>query len=326
MRDAMKKNLILILLSFFMIHTGQILAQNYPNKTIRLVVPSAAGGTIDIIARGVVQKMSESLKQPIIIDNRPGASGIIAMDIVAKSPPDGYTLILATSGTFAANLISHNKLPFDIIKDFSPVSIITESTFALAIHPSLQINSLQDFTNLAKSKPNTITYGSFGIGSISHILTESFNIQAGIQLTHIPYKSGPDTLNGLIGGQVSSSMDALTVLLPQLKSKRIQILAIGNTKRSPLAPDIPTFIELGYTGYTAMVWYGLFAPGNTPKDIISKLNSEIMKSLAESETKEKLQSIGLNPIGSSPDGLAQQIKLDIEKFTAISSVSKFVQP
>jgi tripartite-type tricarboxylate transporter receptor subunit TctC len=318
----MKKNLLLFIAFFFLNQTGYSFAQNYPNKSIRLVVPSAAGGTLDIIARSVVQKLSESLKQPIIIDNRPGASGIIAMDIAAKSPADGYTLVLGTSGTFAANLLSHNKLPFDILKDFTPISIITESTFALAIHPSLQVNSLQEFTNLAKLKPNAITYGSFGVGSIAQFLTESFNLQAGIQLTHIPYKSAPDTLNGLIGGQVAASMDALTVLLPQLKAKRIQILAIGSNKRSLLAPDIPTFSELGYPGFTALVWYGLFAPGNTPKEIVSKLNAEILKSLAEPETKEKLLSIGLMPIGSSPENLAQQIKMYIEKFTVVANATK----
>jgi tripartite-type tricarboxylate transporter receptor subunit TctC len=300
----------------------QAFAQSYPSRPIRVIVPSAAGGTLDIIARSVVQKMSESLKQPIIVDNRPGASGIIALELAAKAPADGYTLVLGTSGTFATNVATYAKLPFDVVRDFAPISIVTESTFVLAVHPSLPATTLQEFVALAKARPDQITYGSFGIGSISHFLTESFSQLAGVKLVHVPYKSAPDSLNALVGGHVMSSVDALTVVWPHVRAKRMRVLAVGDTKRSALAPDIPTFSEAGFPSFTAIVWYGLFAPANTPREIVTKLNGEIIKSLATAETRERLESIGLLPIGSTPEQLAAQIRGDIDKFVKVAREAK----
>ena len=300
----------------------QALAQSFPSRPVHVVAGSAPGGTVDIITRTVVQKMSENLKQPFVVDNRPGANGIIATELVAKAPADGYTLVLGTSGSFGTNVAIFPKLPYDPVKDFAPVSVLAESIFVLAVHPSVQASTLQEFVALAKARPGKITYGSFGIGSNSHFLTELFCSMADVKLLHVPYKSAPDSLNGLVGGQVMASSDALTVVLPHLRAKRLRALAYGAAKRSEFAPEIPTFAEAGFPGYTASVWYGLLAPANTPRDVVMKLHAEIVRALAAGEVRGRLESIGLQPIGNTPEQLAAQISSDIEKYVKVARHAK----
>ena len=300
----------------------QALAQSYPTRPVHVVAGSAPGGTVDIITRTVVQKMSENLKQPFVVDNRPGANGIIATELVAKAPPDGYTLVLGTSGSFGTNVAIFAKLPYDPIKDFAPVSVLAESIFVLAVHPSVQATTVQEFIALAKARPGQLTYGSFGIGSISHFFSELFFSMADVKLLHVPYKSAPDSLTGLVGGQVNASSDALTVVMPHLRAKRLRVLAYGASKRSALAPEIPTYAEAGFPGFTASVWYGLLAPANTSREIVMKLHAEIVKALSAAEVQGRLESIGLQPIGNTPEQLAAQIRGDIDKYVKVARDAK----
>jgi tripartite-type tricarboxylate transporter receptor subunit TctC len=276
-------------------------------------VPSAPGGTLDLIGRVLGQKFSESLKQPVIIDNRPGASSIIAAVQTAHSAPDGYTVLIGSVGAFAMNVVTFKKLPYRV-SDFAPISIIADTEYLLAVHPSVPARTLQEFIALAKARPGEITYASFGLGGVSHMFAEAFSLQAGVKMLHVPYKSAPDAMNGLVGGQVMALFDAMPVMLPQARDNRVRVLANGADRRSPVAPEIPTFTEAGLPGFTSTGWFALVAPANTPRDVVALLHAETVKALAEPDVRKRFESIGLRVIGSSPEELAAQIRRDIKKY------------
>ncbi len=297
---------------------GAVSAQSYPTKPVRLLIPTAPGGNPDFIARPIAQKMSESLKQPIVIDNRPGAAGIIGVEFVARAAPDGYTILFGAIGHIATPSALHEKLAFDAIKDFAPISMLAAAPFALFVHPSVPARTVRELVALAKARPGHITYASFGVGSFTHFITESLSAATGIKMVHVPYKGSAPAAAALLAGEVMASFDALQATLPQVHAKRLHALAIGASRRAAIAPDVPTFAEAGFPEISASAWFGLFAPANTPRDIVMKLHAEAVKALAIVEIRDNLERAGFEPVGSTPEELAAQVKSDIAKFTRIA--------
>jgi tripartite-type tricarboxylate transporter receptor subunit TctC len=295
-----------------------VAAQGYPTKPIRIIIPTAPGGNPDFIARPIAQKMSEAMKQPIVIDNRPGAAGIIGVEFVARAAPDGYTILFGAIGHVATPSALHAKLAFDAIKDFAPISMLAAAPFALFVHPSLAARSVQELVALAKARPGQLNYASFGIGSFTHFVTESLSASVGIKMVHVPYKGSAPAAAALLAGEVMLSFDALQATLPQVQAKRLHALAIGAARRAPIAPDIPTFAEAGFPDVTASAWFGLFAPVNTPRDIVVRLHAEAVKALALQEIRDHFERAGFEPIGNTPDEFAAIVRSDIAKFTRIA--------
>ncbi|MSQ18203.1 MAG: tripartite tricarboxylate transporter substrate binding protein [Betaproteobacteria bacterium] len=293
-------------------------AQGYPTKPLRIIIPTAPGGNPDFIARPISQKMSESMKQAIVIDNRPGAAGIIGVEFVARATPDGYTLLFGAIGHVATPSALHAKLAFDAVKDFAPISMLAAAPFALFAHPSLAARSVQELVALAKARPGQLNYASFGIGSFTHFVTEAFNASVGIKMVHVPYKGSAPAAVALLSGEVMLSFDALQATLPQVQAKRLYALAIGAARRAPIAPDIPTFAEAGFPDVSASAWFGLFAPANTPRDIVVKLHAEAVKALSSPEIRDQFERAGIEPIGNTPEEFAATVRNDIAKFTRIA--------
>lgn len=296
----------------------EVIAQNYPVRPIRVIVPTPAGGNPDFILRPVAQKMSESLKQPFVVDNRPGASGIIGVELAARAPADGYTLLFGAIGHLATPSALYEKLPFDAIKDFAPISNLVDTPFFLFVHPSVPAKTIKEFVALAKGRPGQITYMSFGIGSFPHFLTESFSSTTGIKLLHVPYKGSAPAAAALLAGHVMSGFDSMQTAISFVRAKRLRALAIGAEKRSSIAPDIPTFAEAGFPGAGGSAWFGLFAPANTPRDIVMKLHAESVRALATPEVRQIFEPAGLQLIGSTPEQFAALLRRDIDKFVKVA--------
>lgn len=296
--------------------------KNYPNKPVRVIVTTAPGGASDYVVRPIAQKMSENLKQNFVVDNRAGASGIIAMEMGAKAPPDGYTIIFATIGTVASNFAVHEKLPYHPIKDYAPISKAADTYFILSVNPGVPANTVQELVALAKAQPGKISYATYGVGSFSHLLSEWFSLIAGIKLTHVPYKGSAPAVADLIAGQVNCAIDTLTSALPHVRTKRLRALAIGTAQRYRAAPDIPTFAEAGYPQFEPVGWWGFLAPANTPQPIVNKLNEEIRKALAAVDVRERLEATGAIPVGNSPDEFAKQIKTNVDIYVKVAREAK----
>lgn len=297
---------------------ADVVAQAYPVKPVRIIVPTAAGGNPDFVARPIAQKMSESLKQAVIIDNRPGAAGIIGVELAARAAPDGYTILLGAIGHVATTSALYEKLPFDAVKDLVPISSLADAPFSLFVHPSLPARSVHELVALARARPGQIAYASFGVGSFTHFITEALNSTIGIKMIHVPYKGSAPAATALLGGEVMASFDALQSTLPQVRAKRLRALAIGAAKRASVAPEIPTFAEAGVPNFTASAWFGLFAPVNTPHEIIMKLHAEAVKALALPEIRDHFERAGIEPTGSTPEQFSQQVRGDIARFRRIA--------
>jgi tripartite-type tricarboxylate transporter receptor subunit TctC len=292
-------------------------AQTYPDKPIRLVVPFPAGGTTDILARAVGQKLGEHLGQQVVVDNKPGAGGNIGSDIVAKSAPDGYTLVMGTVGTHAINASLYKKMPYDHIKDFVPVSLVALVPNILVAHPSVPVNSVKDLIAYAKANPGKLNFASSGNGTSIHLSGELFKTAAGVEMTHVPYKGSAPAVTDLLGGQVQLMFDNMPSALPHVKAGKLKALGVTTAKRFPAAPDIPTIAEAGVPGYEASSWFGVLAPAGTPKEIVNKLSSEIAKILQTPEIKERLLSQGAEPVGNTPDQFAAFIKAETAKWAKV---------
>ncbi len=297
---------------------GAAQAQDYPTKQIRMIVSTAPGGASDFIIRPVAQKLSETFRQPVVIDNRAGASGIIAMEITAKSPPDGYTLLFGTIGNFATNSAIYDKLPFDVQRDFQPISRLVETPFVLSVHPSLPVKSVKDLVALARQRPGQITYATWGVGSFSHFLAEAFGLQAGIRLVHVAYKGSAPALTDLVAGHVSTMFDTAVSAMPMVREKRIRPLAIGAPQRLAVTPDVPTFAEAGFPDYGASAWFGVFTPARTPRPVVDRLHAELQRTLAMPDIRERLESVGARPAGNTPEEFAALIRSDIERFRVVA--------
>ena len=306
----------LALLIMFALLPGLARAQDYPSKSIRLIVPFAAGGAVGAVARVLGTPLSAGLGQSVVIDNRGGAGGIIGMDAVAKSPPDGYTLLLAHSGlTYMPGL--YNKLPFDPLKDFDGVITAVSGTYVLAVSNDAPFKTIPELVAYARANPGKLSYASAGIGSTLHLAAEFFKRTADIDVIHVPYKGAAQATTDLVGGQVQMMFGPVVALLPLALAGKVRALAVTSAKRSALAPELPTMIESGVPGVEVTGWYGLAAPAGTPKAVIEKLNAEANRALKSAEIIEQFRLQGYEPLGGTPDQMNSQIRSDTAQWTKI---------
>ena len=289
----------------------------YPGKPVRIVVPFPAGGTTDILARAVAQKLTETGGQPVLVDNRPGAGGNIGAELVAKSAPDGYTLLMGTVGTHAINPGLYAKMPYDHQRDFAPVILVAGVPNVLVVNPAVPVNSVQELIAYAKANPGKLNFASSGSGTSIHLSGELFKTMSGVQMTHIPYKGSSPALTDLLGGQVQLMFDNLPSALPHIRAGKLRALAVTSAQRAPALPDVPTVAEAGLPGFEASSWFGLLAPAGTPKDIIAKLNAEVAKWLATPEARDKLTVQGANAVGNSPEEFTQFIAAETIKWQKV---------
>lgn len=296
---------------------GAASAQAYPDKPIRMVVPFPAGGTTDILARAVAQKLSESLGQQMIVDNKPGAGGNIGAQEVARAAPDGYTLVMGTVGTHAINPSLYKKLPYDHLKDFAPVSLVASVPNLLVVHPSVPVNSVKELIAYVKANPGKLNFASSGNGTSIHLSGELFKTMTGVQMTHVPYKGSAPAVTDLLGGQVQLMFDNMPSALPHAKGGKLKPLAVTSAKRFPGTPDIPTIAEAGVPGYEASSWFGVLAPAGTPKEIVNKLSTEIAKALKTPEMTKRLEEQGAQAVGSTPEEFAAHIKAETAKWAKV---------
>lgn len=294
----------------------------YPAKPIRVIVPNAQGGGTTILPRLIGQKLTENWGQPVIVENRVGGNGMIGTEAVAKSPPDGYTILsMAMGHVILPNLL---PTPYDAIKDFAPIATTASSEFILVLHPSVPANNLKEFIALAKSRPGQLNYASSGSGEPTRLAAESFNIVAGVKIQHIPYKGSGPALSDLLGGQVQMYFATPIGVIAHIKSGKLKALAISGATRLPALPQLPTFTEAGMPGLDVKLWYGLLAPAGTPREIVDKLSAEIAKILASPDIKEKLVSQGMPPFISTPDQFAVLLKADLAKFGKVIKIANIV--
>jgi|KBSMisStandDraft_5_1062788.scaffolds.fasta_scaffold00178_40 tripartite-type tricarboxylate transporter receptor subunit TctC len=291
-------------------------AQQYPAKPIRLVVGFAAGGPSDVAARTIAQKLTEKWGQQVIVDIRPGAGGNIASEIVAKAPADGYTL-LEPAFAHAVNPFLYSKLPFDTLKDFAPVLLFASIANVLVVHPSIPAQSVKELIAFAKTRPGQLSYGSSGNGTASHLAGELLNLMGGIKIAHIPYKGLAPAHTEVMGGQIGLLFDGIVTGIPAVKAGRLRALAVTTVKRWQGTPDIPTMSEAGLTGFEVNSWYGLIAPAGTPREIIMKLNTEVARSLREPDARERLYSIGAEPMNNTPEEFAAYINAEMAKWSKV---------
>lgn len=294
-------------------------SQAYPTRPIRLIVPYAPGGGADILARALGQKLSEGFGQSVVVDNRAGGSGIVGTDMVAKAAPDGYTLLFPSS---AHTIIpSFTKVPFDAMKDFEPVTQTTSQAYILGVHPGVPAKSVKELIALAKSKPGQLNYASGGSGTAPHLGGELLKSLTGIDMVHVPYKGGGPALLALISGEVAMLFSSLPSTLPQVKAGKVRALAVSSAKRSPAVPELPTVAESGVPNFEVTSWYGVLAPAKTPKPVIARLHSEIVKGLNAPDLKERLANDGTEVVGSTPQVFAEYMKAEIPKWAKVIKVS-----
>ena len=296
--------------------------QAYPAKSVRLIVPFPAGGGADIFGRLIAKRLGDGLGQTFIVDNRAGAAGIIGCELVARAAPDGYTLLLATTGTHTTNPAVFAKLPYDPVKDFAPVSLIAESPFVLLAHPSVPVRNVKELIAFAKARPGQLTFASSGVGSSSHLGLELFNQMAGIKTVHVPYKGLAPATTDAIAGHVMLTWNSITASSPYIKQKRIRALGIGSAKRSALMSEIPTISESGLPGFELGSWYAMFAPATTPREIVQVLNKELVKALNAQDMNEQFAALGAEPISSTPDELAAVVRRDQAKWAKVAREAK----
>jgi len=296
------------------LHTAT--AADYPTKPIRVVVPFPAGGPVDITARTLAPRLGDVLGQRILIDNRGGAGGVLGSDIVAKSPADGHTLLLCTTGN-AINVSLVPNLPYDIRKDFAPVSMVAIITSILVVHPSLPVKSVKELIALAKAKPDALSYASTGNGAPTHLAGELFKSMAGVKMLHVPYKGAAPAVVDLISGHVQLSFISAPGAMPHVQEKRLRVLAVTNSKRSVLLPEIPTISEAGLKGYESEGWHGLFTPTGTPKPAIDRLYKEISTLLRDPKINSVLAAGGAEPVGMPPEEFGRKLNLEIEKWAKV---------
>ena len=296
---------------------GSALAQNYPTRVVRIVVPQAPGAQSELFARMLGQKLSESLGQSVINDPRPGAGGAIGAEVAARAAPDGYTLLFGTNSTHGSNPALYAKLPYDAVRDFAPIALTVGMPYVLSVHPSLPVTSLKQLIAFAKSKPGQLYYASAGNGSTHHLSGELLRSMARINIVHVPYKGGPPATAATVGGEVSMLFNTVGSVQPSVKSGRLRALAVTTTSRSGALPDVPTMAEAGLPGFQMQSWFGLLAPAGTPRPIISRLNAETNKALNTPEMKSAIATMGANVMSGSPEQFADHIKSEISRIGEI---------
>jgi len=293
-----------------------VLAQAWPSKPIRVVVPFPAGGGIDTVARIVVPKMSEALGQPMVIDNRSGAGGTVGTEVVARATPDGHVL-LATFASHSMNATLYRDLSYDTEKAFAPISLIATVPNILVVHPSLPAKTVGDLISLARKRPGDINYASVGNGTPAHLSAELFNMMAGVRMTHIPYKGAAASIIGMITGETQLTFTTVLIALPHVKAGKLRPLAVATLARTPLLPEVPTVDQSGLKGYESIAWYGLLAPAGTPGPVVDRLHGELVKSVQTPEVRDNLLRQGTEIIASTPARFAQVIREDIVKWTKV---------
>jgi len=293
-----------------------VIAQPYPTKPIRLIVPFAPGGGTDITARAIALKLTDALGQTVVVDNRAGANGTIGADIAAKAPPDGYTFSMISS-SHSVNPSLMKKLPYDLVNDLAPVSQATTQPYALVLHPSVAAKSVKELIALARARPGTMNYGSSGTGGLSHLSGALLCSLAGLQITHVPYKGGAPALTDVLAGQIQMLFSTILQSQAQLKAGRLRALAVTTARRSPGAPDLPTMHEAGVTGYEVAGWYGMVAPLKTPREIIVRVNAEVVKALRSPDIRDKLAADGSEPVGSTPEQFGSHIRTEVAKWNKL---------
>jgi tripartite-type tricarboxylate transporter receptor subunit TctC len=294
-----------------------VAAQSYPAKPIRIIVPFPAGGIADLFGRVIGQKFSEAWGQPVVVDNRPGAGGNIGAEIVAKSPPDGYTLVTGSIGTHAVNVSLFSKLPYDPIRDFAPVSLIMEAEGLLVVHPSVPARSVKDLIALARSRPGQLSYASAGHGTAAHLAGELFKSMAKVDMVHVPYKGNVPAITDLIAGQTSLLFATMPTVLPQVQAGRLRALAVTSSARSPAAPQLPTIAEAALPGYSVTNWIGIFAPAGTPREVVLKLNGEIVRTMQAPDIQKRLLNEGAKFTPWSPDQFASFVNAELAKWAKV---------
>jgi tripartite-type tricarboxylate transporter receptor subunit TctC len=292
-------------------------AGSYPTKALRVVVTFPPGGPTDIIARAVAQKLSESFGQPVVVDNRSGAGGNIGMDIVAKAPPDGYTIVESSFGPLVISPFVYSKLTYDPVKDLTPITLAAASWFFLAVHPSVPAKSVKELIAVAKAKPGGYLLASSGNATPSHLAGALFQSAAGIQLTHVPYKGAATALPALIAGEAQIAIESPPLLVPQVKAGKLRALAAARPDRSPLLPDVPTMKESGVSGMEVGSWYGFHAPAGTPKPIVDRLHAEMVKAMKAPDVRERFSSVGADTIANSPVEFAAFINAELKKWGTV---------
>jgi tripartite-type tricarboxylate transporter receptor subunit TctC len=297
--------------------SGAVFGQGYPTRPIRMLVPFSAGaGVTDIMARLVGQHLSAGLGQPVVIENRPGAGGIPGMEAASKAAPDGYTLLM-TNVILAVNSYLYPKLPYDPVRDFTPVTLVNTAPLMLVVHPTVAAKSVKELIAYAKAHPGELTFGSGGVGSTPHPSGELFKSLSGIDALHVPYKGGAPALNDLIGGQLSFMIENMPGTMPFVKSGKLRALAVTSPQRSPLEPTLPTMAEAGVPGYEVVGWNGIVAMSGTPPEIVARLHAEVAKILRSPEVKQKMVALGAQPVGSTPDEFAAFIKAEMARWGKI---------
>lgn len=320
-RRHLAQTIALALLPVLALSGGSARAQAWPSKPISLVVPFPAGGTTDVLARALAERLTHSLGQTVIVESKPGAGATVGADYVAKAKPDGYTLLVgAVHHTIASSV--YKKLPYDFQRDLAPITTIAMVPNVLVVNASTPAKNVAELVAMLKPQPDKFNYGSNGNGTAQHLIGTQFQNLTGTQLVHIPYKGSGPLATDLLGGQVTMSFDTITPVLPHIKSGKLRALAVTTSKRSASLPDVPTLDEAGLKGFNIGTWFGVLAPAATPKDILARLNTEMVKVIQSPEFRKRMDEIGAEPIGDSAEQMAQQIKSETEKFAKLVKEAK----
>jgi tripartite-type tricarboxylate transporter receptor subunit TctC len=300
---------------------GAVHAQSWPSKPVRMVIPYPAGGSIDVSGRRLAEDLGAELGQPIVVENRAGANGIIATDFVAKSPPDGYTLLVSTLAAHAGNPFAVKSLPYDPVKDFAPVTEVAWTPNVLVVNPKLPVHDVKEFIAYAKAHPGELNFGSGSTGSAGHLAGELFKTMAGVKMVHVPYKGAGPAMQDLIGGQIQLMFDNLASSLGQIHAGKVRALAVTTAKRSSLAPELPTIAESGLPGFDISTWFGIFAPGGAPRPVVERLHDEFVKALDAPDVQAAMKKMGAEPVGNTPEQFAAYIQSEAKKYAQVIKAS-----
>ncbi len=307
----------LAVLALLLVAAGTAVAQNYPAKPVRIVVGLSAGGTTDLVSRIVAQRLTEAWGQNVVVENRPGATGMIAGELVAKSPPDGYTLMIAPQSAIAVAPALYGKAPYDSVKDFSAITLVGSTPLLMVVHPSFPPRTFREFVALAKKSGTQLTYGSGGIGSSPHMAGELLNMQLGIRMNHIPYKGESPAIADAIGGQIPIMFGNLPVAVPHVKSGKLRALANMSAARSPLAPDVPTVVESGFRDFSVATWYGMLGPAAMSPDLVARIQRDVARLVSQADTRDRLVSMGVDISANSPDEFAKYLRSEIARYVKV---------